>query len=221
MPYTMGSLYWQIDDCWPTMSWSSMDYYGRWKASHYRVRDAYKEVMVSPVEDGKMVKVFIVSDRLKGFAGKLEVRLLDFRGKELFAETRTIEMKANTSMDFFQESKEKLLPSGMEHKVVLSVRLMEGDETLSENLLYFGRPKELDLPETEITTTVADGEGGKLNIEVSATALAKGVYIDLPDMEGAYSDNYFDLLPGGNKDGDVYAWTRTENINPYGEYPYP
>ena len=45
-PYCMGSLYWQINDVWPVFSWASVDYYGQWKALHYRGREAYKDLVV-------------------------------------------------------------------------------------------------------------------------------------------------------------------------------
>jgi beta-mannosidase len=41
----MGSLYWQINDLWPVFSWASVDYYGQWKALHYRGREAYRDVV--------------------------------------------------------------------------------------------------------------------------------------------------------------------------------
>jgi beta-mannosidase len=47
MPYCMGSLYWQINDCWPVASWSSIDYFGRWKALHYTARRIFAPV-ISP-----------------------------------------------------------------------------------------------------------------------------------------------------------------------------
>ncbi len=47
-PYCMGSIVWQLNDCWPVASWSSRDYYGRWKALHYFTRYAYDDILVSP-----------------------------------------------------------------------------------------------------------------------------------------------------------------------------
>ena len=41
--HCMGTLYWQLNDCWPVASWSSIDYFGNWKALHYRVRELYSE----------------------------------------------------------------------------------------------------------------------------------------------------------------------------------
>lgn len=45
----MGTLYWQINDNWPVASWSSIDYYGRWKALHYMACRFYEPVAGSIV----------------------------------------------------------------------------------------------------------------------------------------------------------------------------
>ncbi|WP_152981759.1 hypothetical protein [Hymenobacter sp. AT01-02] len=62
-PRVMGSLYWQLDDCWGVASWSSIDYYGRWKALQYYAKRFYEPVLVSPHEEGDNVRVYVVSDR--------------------------------------------------------------------------------------------------------------------------------------------------------------
>ena len=64
MPHNMGSLYWQINDCWPVASWSSIDYTGRWKALQYYARRFYSEMLVSPHEENGSLNFYIVSDRL-------------------------------------------------------------------------------------------------------------------------------------------------------------
>lgn len=48
MPYCMGTLFWQHNDCWPVASWASRDYYGRWKAQHYFARKAYRDISFLP-----------------------------------------------------------------------------------------------------------------------------------------------------------------------------
>lgn len=65
MPVTMGSLYWQLNDSWPAISWSTVDYFGRWKAAHYAVRKAYREVIVSAAEEDQHMRIYAVSDRLQ------------------------------------------------------------------------------------------------------------------------------------------------------------
>ena len=55
MPHNMGALYWQINDCWPVASWSSIDYFGRWKALQYYAKRFYSDLLISPtVEDGSL-----------------------------------------------------------------------------------------------------------------------------------------------------------------------
>ena len=79
----MGSLYWQLNDCWPGASWSSIDYYGKWKALHYKVKDAFAPVIVSHefVENGDLL-ITVVSDRLTEFDGELQVTLSEFKDIE-------------------------------------------------------------------------------------------------------------------------------------------
>src|SRR5919206_2093841 len=77
-PRNMGSLYWQIDDCWPVASWSSIDYYGRWKALQYYARRFYNDLLVSPTMQNGYLKMFVVSDRPQAVPAKIRVTLMNF-----------------------------------------------------------------------------------------------------------------------------------------------
>ncbi len=62
-PRCMGTLYWQLNDCWPAPTWSSIDYYGNWKALHYSVRDDFRQVAILKKTDSKgNVELFLKSD---------------------------------------------------------------------------------------------------------------------------------------------------------------
>ena len=104
MPYCMGTLFWQHNDCWPVASWSSRDYYGRWKAQHYFAKKAYNDLLVSPIANGDKLDVFIVSDRLKPVKGELHIRIMDLKGKILFEEKKAVTAPANTSKSHFSEN---------------------------------------------------------------------------------------------------------------------
>ena len=80
MPYNMGTLFWQHNDCWPVASWASRDYYGRWKAQHYYVRKAYDDILISSVVEGDDLKVYAVSDRLENTSGRLQLQVCQFDG---------------------------------------------------------------------------------------------------------------------------------------------
>lgn len=61
-PRCMGSLYWQINDCWPVASWSSIDYFGRWKALHYYAKRFYAQILFAPRLENGIYQFYIVSD---------------------------------------------------------------------------------------------------------------------------------------------------------------
>lgn len=88
MPYCMGSLFWQHNDCWPVASWSSRDYYGRWKAQHYFDRKAYDMILVSPVVMDGQLTVHLVSDYLKHVRGKFTLKVMDMEGNIISAKQR-------------------------------------------------------------------------------------------------------------------------------------
>ncbi|MEZ4639805.1 MAG: hypothetical protein R2856_33415 [Caldilineaceae bacterium] len=85
MPQGMGTLYWQINDCWPVASWSSIDSLGRWKALHYMARHFFEPVLASAVEDVEngSVGLFVTSDRMDDLHGELRWVLTDVEGAVL------------------------------------------------------------------------------------------------------------------------------------------
>ncbi len=195
MPYCMGTLYWQLNDCWPVASWSSMDYFGRWKALHYITKQAYNEVLVSPTVADKKLSVFIISDRLNPFQANLEMEILDFDGNLLWSKSHPIEITANSSHSFFETNVEVLLKGMDRKKILFHAKLVEHDQLLSENVLYFLPNKDLDLPLAAIEIkAVASSDG--YAISLSSKQLAKNVYLSFDEIDGFFLDNYFDLLPG-------------------------
>ena len=111
-PETMGSIFWQLNDCWPVASWSSIDYYGRWKALQYYARRFYAPVLVSPhVEDGAL-KVYIVSDKVKAEPATLRVRLMDFDGKVLLEETKAVDVAPLASKVYLDWPMKKMTDAG-------------------------------------------------------------------------------------------------------------
>src|SRR5690606_12246063 len=83
-PYCMGTLYWQLNDMWPVTSWATVDYFGRWKAAHYVVRDTYKPIIVTASLDGDDVVVHLISDLLHPETVKINLALISFEGEQGF-----------------------------------------------------------------------------------------------------------------------------------------
>ena len=68
-PYNMGTLFWQLNDCWPSVSWSSIDYFGNWKALHYKVKRSFENVLISSKIKKDILKTWIVNDGLNSEEG--------------------------------------------------------------------------------------------------------------------------------------------------------
>ncbi|RLD52699.1 MAG: glycoside hydrolase family 2 protein [Bacteroidetes bacterium] len=193
-PVCMGTLYWQLNDSWPGISWSGIDYYGRWKALHYFVKKAYGKTLISFEENDGSLKVFIVSDKLKNINGELELSILDFDGEEYWSEKQIVEVPANSSSVYFEKEINRF--SKNDH--LLSAKLVLDGKTIAENIYYFTSPKDLRIIEPSIQQEITKTENG-YRLILKTDKLAKNVFLSV-DGDGFFSDNYFDLLPGESKE---------------------
>jgi beta-mannosidase len=196
-PETMGSIFWQLNDCWPVASWSSIDYYGRWKALQYYARRFYAPILVSPhVEDGA-VKVYIVSDKTTAKAATLRVRLMDFDGKVLLDESQTGEVAPLASKVYLDWPLKKLTDAGAADtsRVFVVAELSVGGAQVSRNLAYIAPVKEVHLMPAPLKVETT-GAGGSYKIRVTSPVLARSVYLSFGNLDVKVSDNYFDLMPG-------------------------
>ena len=187
-PYCMGTLYWQLNDCWPVTSWSSVDYFGNWKAFHYQVKRSYKNLLISVQEEKDSYKIFIVNDNLEAILGNLKIQNIDFKGKILLEKSLKIEVKPNSSASYFTLSKKDISEINLK-KSLLNIEF-NSDEKSTSTTFYFAKPKDLELTKPNITIKKVD----ELTIEITSDILAKNVYLSTTENTH-FSDNYFDVLP--------------------------
>ena len=199
MPHNMGSLYWQINDCWPVASWSSIDYTGRWKALQYYARRFYSEILVSPHEENGNINVFVVSDRLHAAAAHLNLRLLDFEGNKLWSQQQDIQIAPLASKSYVSVPVDSLLAGKDPKNVFLFTEVLINGKRVSSNSHFFQPYKALSLPRSEVRLDIAPVRGG-FRIVLSADEFARAVYLSAPNVGGSFTDNYFDLIPGENID---------------------
>jgi beta-mannosidase len=190
-PNCMGTLYWQLNDCWPVTSWSSADYYGRWKALHYQAKRSFGNLMISVEEINIGYKIYLVNDDFRDYKGRLTADLIDLNGKVLWHETNMVTLSANDVLGYIMVTKKDLKPFDLK-KAVLSVSFAD-ENKLIKKLFYFARPKDLPLTKPTIQIRKID----ELSYEVSSDVLAKNVYLS-SGQETFFSDNYFDVLPNQN-----------------------
>lgn len=224
MPYCMGTLVWQHNDCWPVASWAGRDYYGRWKAQQYFSKNAYDDILVSPLVKGDTVTVTVVSDRRKAAPGVLRLRMLTLDGREVAS--RKVNYKADplSSKCVITASLSEMLGDLKRGDVIFATDFTTGGKTY-ENVGFATKQKYMNYakPEYQLAITPA-GDG--YDLEIGADTFLRGVFFSLEGIDNFFSDNYFNVLPGttrkihvrtplGEKDfrgqlkvvsmGDVYA----------------
>lgn len=194
-PYCMGTLYWQMNDCWPVASWAGMDYYGRWKALQYTVRRSFRELMLAIYEPEEgPISVYLVSDLRKPAEGRLRLSLYDIRGALLKERVSAVHAAADSVAEAIAFTREEWLEGRDPRQVVLYAVLEMDGNVVDSKPYYFVSAKELALPPASITLREEDGSGGSRYTLIS-DVLARQVWISAEE-EGIFSDNYFDLIPG-------------------------
>ncbi|MBO9693416.1 glycoside hydrolase family 2 protein [Chryseobacterium sp.] len=188
-PYNMGTLYWQLNDCWPVVSWSSIDYLGNWKAFHYQAKRSFEPVLTSVAETEKNYDIYLISDLLKQLKTDIQFELMDFTGKILWKASQSGLVNADVSEKIRSISKTEWAQFDLSKAVL---KISSEKDTKFEKLFFFNKPKDIKLSKPEIKIRkISPAE-----IEISTDVLAKDIYL-IGDAH--FSDNFFDLLPGTSK----------------------
>ena len=212
MPYNMGTLFWQHNDCWPVASWASRDYYGRWKAQHYYVRKAYDDILISPVVEGDDLKVYAVSDRLENTSGRLQLQVCQFDGTVVHHWGKSVGISGNDSRVCFSAPLAKLLEGADRGTVYVRVDYTDKSGRVYHNNYCLGKQKDMDYPKVDLQTEVRSIEGG-YEVTVSADKFARAVCLSVADNESVYSDNYFDVQPKSSVQVQVRTRLSAEAFN--------
>ena len=212
MPYNMGTLIWQHNDCWPVASWASRDYYGRWKAQHYYVRKAYDDILISPVVEGDDLKVYAVSDRLENTSGRLQLQVCQFDGTVVHHWDKSVGISGNDSRVCFSAPLAKLLEGANRGTVYVRVDYTDKSGRVYHNNYCLGKQKDMDYPKVDLQTEVRSIEGG-YEVTVSADKFARAVCLSVADNESVYSDNYFDVQPKSSVQVQVRTRLSAEAFN--------
>jgi len=192
-PVCMGILYWQLDDCWPAASWSSIEYPDRWKPLHYAARRFYQPVHVLAFcRDGANVEVHGINDTPQAVSGMLEVRFLDFAGRPRREDARPVSLPPEAAAPLASYSLGSL-PARPE-ELFLSLRLTHAAGEV-ENQIFLCPPKRCELQDPGLRAAVRRVSAGA-QVELAAGRPAFYVHLEAPGLKGRFSDSCFTLLPG-------------------------
>ena len=209
-PRSMGTLYWQLNDAWPVISWSSIDYAGNKKALHWKLSQLYAPILIGvlPTADGRFT-VYANSDRPEPVFGTLTLDVRDFDGKQLRSYSEKILIPENGCLNLPLDVN-KLVDGLNRNEIYIEMQLFDNDDNTvyAKRLQYLVYPKDLQLKPVELHPTV-DVEWGIGAITLKSRTLVKDICIVLPDGCTDLSDNFFDLEP--NKIKIVTFRTPVEN----------
>ncbi len=196
-PYCMGALYWQINDDWPVVSWSSIDYYNNWKAQHYRMRDVLAPLALGVEYKDNKLNYYTLSDYLEDWKDlRLTVQVIDFTTGKRKEFTERVNAKANDSrMVKTFDVTELVSETEKRHTVIRAFLSDNKGNVISIKDHFFYWPNKLDLPETEVKTSV-QYQDGEYRVTLSSKKLAKDVFVEIPVQGARFTDNFIDLLPG-------------------------
>ncbi|MDX2197085.1 MAG: glycoside hydrolase family 2 protein [Cytophagales bacterium] len=210
-PYCWGSLYWQIDDCWPTVSWSTVDYDYRWKAPHYFVKKAYENLLVYPHIIHDSLKIHVISDLPDDISGTLHFTLYDFDGNILKNNASHQRLEKNASKTIISMPLKDYLDNiNNRNKIYLYTTFAHKDELLCDNILYFDLPKNLQLSKPVVDQIVSDTKFG-YQLKIKSNTLVKNIQLDNKYSDGFFDDNYFDVLPGKVYSVNYYTTQKSDS----------
>jgi beta-mannosidase len=195
MPRGMGTLYWQLNDCWPVASWSSVDYFGRWKALHHMAGRFFAPLLISGVEDKAKgtVDIHVTSDLLKPAACDIRWRATDLGGTTLGEGSKHVVTPAGRNLPALKLDLSKELAAAGPRNILVWMELSQQGKVVSTNFVAFAKPKHMELPKPRISVQVeGDGEGMRVTLVSQVPALF--VWLDAPGAH--WSDNFFHLPPG-------------------------
>ncbi len=190
-----GILYWQLNDCWPVASWSSLDYFGRWKALHYAARRFYAPLMLSIEDKTPEQGIYVSNDWLEPWEGTVNWSLETLEGEVLTSGHAPVKVAPQAStlvckLDFSNQITYENL-----RKLIFIAELWQGDQFVTRQTAYFVPIKHLSLTDPAITVNL-QSQNGELIVELITHSLALLVEVSLIGADVVFSDNYFNLPSG-------------------------
>ena len=195
MPYCMGTLYWQFNDCWPVISWSSIDYGGNWKALHYAARKFFSPLLVSIRDLDNKIEIHVINDQHHEIESEIRLGLFNFNGDTLFNDSSDIKVEPFSSVIYHTFDKDDLVGGSAPSEIIFRAELFVGAKVLSRAHQFFKRPKHLSIPSPDFDYEI-ERISGKHVITVRSNSFLCQLHLISTKVRGVFSDNYLDMLPG-------------------------
>lgn len=210
MPHCMGALYWQLNDCWPAASWSSIEFTGRWRALHYVARRFFAPALVTAHVPGdesdvignyrrsnvREVHLYTVYDAPESARGVLRWDLFHLDGRVLLSGRQPVALRYGESVR--QKTLDLAAPLAKHGRdsLVLRIALDVGGRCVSEDSVFLTPHRFLRLPEdTRTKATIRLRDPRRAELTFRSAVFQHRFAFELPGLPHRASDNYFELFP--------------------------
>ena len=203
--YCMGSIYWQLNDCWPVSSWSSIDYFGRYKALHYFARKFYAPVAMGLFAEGNGITVNVANETMKEFKGSVKVGVMTADFGEIFSEAVEFGIGALSSADV--KTFDFSIVKSARDRYFFADLYDEAGNFVTRRTELGTKPKHFKWQKPNIKTEAQKTDGG-VTLTLASDVFAKNVEISFAHEDSVLSDNFFDIA---TKDAvEIFVKTSTE-----------
>lgn len=197
-PYCNGSLFWQLNDCWPVSSWASIDYTGKYKALQYHAKSFFAPLGMCLDDHRSKVTVYLLNDTIYDKKVTASLVLTTFDGKELYREAVGGQIPCGSTQRLITVDCRKLADKKTLKSCVFSATLYEDGKEILQRTTLFAPEKNVVLPREKISVEKTfDGEFSTVTLK--SNTFQRSVMLDIAGVAEPFSDNYFDLLPGKEK----------------------
>ncbi len=190
-PVTMGSLYWQLNDVWPSISWASIDHDGQWKLLNYAARRFFAPQAIAAEHKDGATRISLISDATTPITARWRVRAMDMAGTVLNDTTTPATLPPLSSTLAATLPDATLFGSAAPGASYAVAELIVGDAVASRAIIERALPKDMAYPDPGLSVTWSGSTA-----TITAKRVARAVMLDFGAVAAQPADDGFDLLPG-------------------------
>lgn len=221
-----GALYWQYNDCWPTISWSGIDYLRQYKALQYWARSFCAPVSIVPERKGNRIQIQVINDRKEPWKGSLQWQAVSLEGDVVSSGTVDVTAEKTGVSDAVSLDLREVLSSRKRDTVVLCLSALEEGHVIAQRNLPLAKENRMRFAKPVIDAQLElNGTEGSLTLKCDS--FAHYVFLSADGMPVNFSDNFFDLRKGEKKtvtfrlpeEMDAAEVERRLQVRSYGDFP--